>query len=282
MLNQGVRMKKMFLLSFATISFLGFLNTTYAQKKNDPFVANVEGVEIKKSQFDKYYEESLSFVSGKIVTKESALNDLIDKVLGIKRAKANKIQEKPEVIEKIEEILYHAQISQDLEAKLLKITVSDDEVKKYYAENPEYNTSQILLRVRVVPSPEEVVESSNLADEIYKEALSDPNNFNKLAAKYGQSANAPQGGDLGFQPKTRLTPEYYKAIKGAKNGFITKPFRSQYGFHIVKVLDVKPYSKIDMNMYKKIIYDIKRDKILEDYFASFRKKAKIVIHKENL
>jgi len=35
-------------------------------------------------------------------------------------------------------------------------------------------------------------------------------------------------------------------------------------------------------MYKKIIYDIKRDKILNNYFASMRNKAKININKEHL
>jgi peptidyl-prolyl cis-trans isomerase C len=185
------------------------------------------------------------------------------------------------------DILYHAQVSKDLEPTLKTIIVSDNDVNKYYSKNPEYRASQILLRLRANPNKEEVKETYESALNIYK-AITDgadsvqAEKFGKAVYKYSQTNNAVTGGDLGYQPKTKLTPEFYAAIKGKKKGSITKPFRSQYGYHIVQVLGVKTAKQIDKKMYKKIIYDIKRDKLVDEYFVGLRKKAKIKINKDKL
>ncbi|MFL5783554.1 MAG: peptidylprolyl isomerase, partial [Bacteriovoracaceae bacterium] len=83
---------------------------------------------------------------------------------------------------------------------------------------------------------------------------------------------------LGFQPPTRLAPEYFEAIKGKSVGSITPPVRTQMGYHIIKVLGVKSYDQIDKNLYKKIIYDKKRDAMIENYFAQLQKGADVKVN----
>lgn len=249
----------------------------------DPVVATVNGKTIKRSTLYKYHQDNLRFVrSHKQVTLENSLNDLINRIIGIDRAKKNKLDKNPRVIKKMNDILYHAQISKDLEGQLKKIKVSDKEVEKYYQEHPEYRTAQILFRLRAVPSEEEVKETFEKAVKIHNEVSKKPDAFLEYASRFSQSSSAVDGGDLGYQPKTRLTPQYYAAIKGKKIGTITKPFRTQYGIHIVKILGKKTAEQINKDMYKKIIYDIKRDKIVDNYFAGLRKKANIKIEKKHL
>ena len=79
-----------------------------------------------------------------------------------------------------------------------------------------------------------------------------------------------------------LAPEYYNAIKGKKVNFITQPVKTQYGLHIIKVLGEKKYSQINREVYEKLVYDIKRDKILGNYFSSLRSNASIKIEKKFL
>ena len=79
-----------------------------------------------------------------------------------------------------------------------------------------------------------------------------------------------------------MAPEYFKAIKGKSKGFITPPVRTQYGYHIIKVLGVKKYEDIGTPAYNKFVYDRKRDKIIADYFAELRSKAKITILDDRL
>ena len=47
------------------------------------------------------------------------------------------------------------------------------------------------------------------------------------------------------------------------------------GIHIIKVLGVKSFDQIDKNVYKKIIYDAKRDAIIDNYFKNLAKGASI-------
>jgi parvulin-like peptidyl-prolyl isomerase len=238
-------------------------------------VATVNGRSITKKQFEEYHLQNLKFVGQRKITKEVSLQDLINRELGIQKAKKTGTDKDPTVVAKQEDILFHAQISKDLEGEFKKINVTDDDVKKYYENHKEYRTAHILYRVRAEPTPEEVKAALSQSMEIYDILQKEPESFAKYANKFSQTTTAPVGGDLGFQPPTRLAPEYFEAIKGQKVGFITKPVRTQMGFHIIKILGVKSYDQIDKNLYKKIIYDTKRDAIIENYFKNLAKGADV-------
>lgn len=265
-------MKKLMLVAMVTM----FSLSAMAQKD---VVATVNGRAITKKQFEEYHLQNLKFVGQRVITPEVSLQDLINRELGIQKAKKTGLDKDPEIIAKQEDILFNAQTSKDLENEFKKITVSDDEVKKYYDDNKEYRTAHILYRVRVEPTPEEVKAAYEQSMAIYAELQKNPEKFSEMANKYSQTSAAPVGGDLGFQPPTRLAPEYFAAVKGQKVNFITKPVRTQMGFHVIKVLGVKSFDQIDKNLYKKIIYDKKRDALLENYFQNLAKGATI---KKNL
>lgn len=250
--------------------------------QQDPVVATVNGVNITKSVFDESYRQNMMFVSDKVVTKEKVLDDLINRELGIIRAKAAKLEQDQIVKRKMEDVLYHAQISKDLEPKLAKIVVTDKEVEEYYKKFPEYRTAHILFRVEAVPEEDQAFAAQDQARKVYAELQKSPAKFAELANRYSQSSTAPNGGDIGFQPAVRLAPEYFEAINGKANDFITSPVRTQFGYHIIKVLAKKDFKSINTTLYKKIVYDKKRDKILEEYFADLRKSATIKINKEAL
>lgn len=243
--------------------------------QSNQVVATVNGRSITKKQFEEYHLQNLKFVGQRKITKEVSLQDLINRELSVQRAKKTGIDKDPTVISKQEDILFHAQISKDLEGEFKKLTVTDDEVKKYYQVNKEYRTAQILFRLRAEPTPEEVKAGLTQSMEIYEILSKDPGNFAKYANKFSQTSSAPVGGDLGFQPPTRLAPEYFEAIKGQKVGFISKPVRTQMGYHVIKILGVKTFDQIDKNLYKKIIYDKKRDALIENYFKNLAKGANI-------
>jgi len=261
-------MKKLSIAIFAVMMAI----PAFAQNE---VVATVNGRNITKKQFEEYHLQNLKFVGQRKITKEVTLQDLINRELGIQKAKKTGLDKDPAVVAKQEDILFHAQISKDLENEFKKIVVSDDDVKNYYEDNKEYRTAHILYRLRAEPTPEEVKAAFAQNMAIYEQLQKTPEDFTKLANKYSQSSAAPVGGDLGFQPPTRLAPEYFEAIKGKKVGFIAKPVRSQMGYHIIKVLGVKSYDQIDKNLYKKIIYDKKRDALIADYFKKLAAGATI-------
>jgi peptidyl-prolyl cis-trans isomerase C len=264
-----------------TFSLLAISSAIFAQAA-DPVVATVNGVEIKKTQLMQAFEQNVLYVSDKVVTKEKVLDDIINREIGIKKAREGKLDQDPVVKAKMEDVLYHAQISKDLEKKLLSIVVSDKDAQDYYAKNKEYRTAHILFRMRATPQKEEVEEAMKKSMEVYKEVKAKPQMWPELANKYSQSSTAPAAGDLGFLPAIKYAPEYFKAINGKALGYISSPVRTQFGFHIIKLLGVKEWKEVDPAIYKKIVYDQKRDKILEEYFHEGQASAKIKINKEFL
>lgn len=257
----------------------------FAQDKaqQDAVVADVNGVKIKMSTLLSYHEQNLKVVRGnKTIDLESSLNDLIDRVIGIQNGTKNNINKRPDVVKKMNDIIYHAHISDEIAPKLKKIKVDKNEIKNYYEKNPEYKTSQILLRLRAIPSQDEVAKALELSLKLYNELQKDPKKFEELARQHSQVTTANMGGDIGYQPRVRLSTEYFEAIEGKRIGYITQPFRTQYGIHIVKVTGKKEFKQIDEKLYEKILYDVQRDKILADYFEGERKKANIKINKKKL
>ncbi len=248
----------------------------------DPVVATVDGLEIKKSQLDQAYAQNLLYVSNKRVTKEKVLNDIISRELGVKRAKAESLQEDPIVKAKMEDVLYHAKISKDLEGKLKEINVTDKEAEDYYKSHKEIRTAHILFRTQALPEQAEIDAAVKQALVVYDELKKKPQNWAELANKYSQTANATSAGDMGFQPAINYAPEYFDHIKSKAVGYISPPVKTQFGFHIIKVLGIREWKDVDPALYKKIVYDQKRDKILDQYFAEMRKSASIKINKNLL
>jgi peptidyl-prolyl cis-trans isomerase C len=273
----GINMQISILLTIFLILFHG-----HNLKAAPNVVATVDGISIFDSELEKSYQQNLLFLGPQRVTREKVLQDMIHRVLGIKKAKNEKLDDNPIVKEKMEDVLYHAQISKDLEQEFIKIKVTDQEVEKYYSEHKEYRTAHILFRLRAAPTPQEIDAAISQALDVYKDLKDNPDKFSEQANKYTQSTTGPVGGDLGFLPAVRLAPEYFKAIKNKNIGYITSPVRTQFGIHVIKILAVKDFQMVDKEMYKKILYDQKRDQFIDQYFQELKKKAKIKIFKEFL
>ena len=259
-----------------------FSSQINAIEKKDSIIATINDSKITQSELNSAYMQNMRVISNKPVTRKKVLTDLINRKLGIEKAKKGELNANPIVKQKIEDILYHAQISKDLEPQFKKITIKEQEIKDYYKNFPEYRTAHILLRIRVKKTQEEAQAALSQALKIYNILKKSPKKFPELANKYSQSISAETGGDMGFQPASRLAPEYFKAIKNKNPGFISPPIRTQFGYHIIKILDEKDFEQINKPLYSKLVFDSKRDTIIEKYFSTLRKGAKIEIKNKDL
>src|SRR5262249_60356727 len=65
--------------------------------------------------------------------------------------------------------------------------------------------------------------------------------FAELAKKYSEDeASAKQGGDLDYFGKGRMVPEFDQVVFSMEAGTISDPVKTQYGYHIIKLVDKKP------------------------------------------
>ena len=122
------------------------------------------------------------------------------------------------------------------EKVLKKITPTDEEVKKYYEDHKDDYFNAKASHI-LVPTEKE-------AKEINKE-LDKGADFAKLAKEKSTDPTAKEnGGNLGEFNNTTMVKEFTDAIKDMTPGEISKPVKTDYGYHIIK-LDEKTPRKFD-------------------------------------
>jgi peptidyl-prolyl cis-trans isomerase C len=114
---------------------------------------------------------------------------------------------------------------------------SDKEIQNYYEKNKEAQFTTPEQRcVRHILFNKDQKEK---AEEV-KQKLENGGDFAKLAKEYSQDpGSAEKGGDLGCLGKGETVPEFEQAAFGAKQGEIVGPVKTEFGYHILKVTDVK-------------------------------------------
>lgn len=83
-----------------------------------------------------------------------------------------------------------------------------------------------------------LVQTKAQADAIEAE-IEHGKSFEELASKYSMCPSGQKGGDLGYFGKGQMVPEFEKAAFNMAIGEVSEPVETQFGWHIIKVLDKK-------------------------------------------
>ncbi|WP_066367977.1 peptidylprolyl isomerase [Neobacillus fumarioli] len=140
-------------------------------------------------------------------------------------------------------------------AAMKDIKVTDKELKDYYNNyKPEIKVRHIL------------VKDEKTANDI-KQQLDKGANFADLAKKYStDTGSAQNGGDIGWitnQTASQFDPDFIKAAYALKVNQISAPVKSQFGYHIIEVTQIKPKQSFD-KMKSQIEEQVKSSKLTND------------------
>lgn len=118
-------------------------------------------------------------------------------------------------------------------AKLVKdATVPDDQLKALYEQN--------IANYDQVHSAHILVADKAKADQIFATVTADPSKFAAEAkANSTDTSNKDNGGDLGFAGRGQFVTEFENAIFSGKVGTIVGPVKTQFGYHIIKIIEHK-------------------------------------------
>ena len=150
------------------------------------------------------------------------------------------------------------------------VTVTDDEIAKYFADHTAdytdpagYRSRQIFLRLPKSDAPEYAAALSKanaLMGEIQKK-LADGVDFGELAKQYSEEPTTKgQGGDMGFLPKGILPEAVDTAAFALNPGQVSAPVQTMYGLHLIKLedkQDARPKSLDDVraDVREKLVVD---------------------------
>ncbi|MGB6100798.1 MAG: SurA N-terminal domain-containing protein [Comamonas sp.] len=135
----------------------------------------------------------------------------------------------------------------DLDAIKNGLSVSEDDLRTYYKENQdrlagkeERRASHILINAPKDEPAAEREKARQKAQELLAQVRKDPSSFAELAKKSSQDpGSAPQGGDLGFFARDAMVKPFADAVFAMKKGDISDVVETDFGYHIIKLTDVK-------------------------------------------
>ncbi len=237
----------------------------------NPIVAKVDGKEITRTDVYRFIQtmpqnvQQLPAVSVYPIAMEQVVNT---RIVQTQADKAD-IEQTPEFKREIEvvkqQIARNLYLQKQVDAKI-KDNMIKDEYKKYSKNIPaveERNARHILLKTE--DKAKAVLEKLNKGGK-----------FEELAKELSVGPTAPKGGDLGYFAKTEMVTEFSDAVFGMKKGeTLKKPVKTQFGWHVIKLVDVRERAKPTLEQMTPAIRAELSRKVLDNLIKEWRKDAKI-------
>ncbi len=135
----------------------------------------------------------------------------------------------------------------DLDTVKKSIAVNDQDLKTYYEQNAarlggkeERRASHILIAVPKNATAAEREKAKAKAEELLAAVKKAPDSFAEVAKKYSQDpGSAAQGGDLDYFARGAMTKPFEDAAFALGKGQISGLVETEFGYHIIKVTDIK-------------------------------------------
>ncbi len=125
------------------------------------------------------------------------------------------------------------------------VVISDEDVKSYYEENIDLYQEEQQVKARHIlfkfdeETPQEEEEKVRARALSVLEKARAGEDFADLAKEYSEGPSKEEGGDLGYFSRGQMVKPFDDAAFGMKKGEISDLVKTQYGYHIIKVEDIK-------------------------------------------
>lgn len=202
---------------------------------------------------------------------EMIVNQMVnDRLVAIDAKKQNLDSDsvtKQRIAEITEQVIRDRYVEKALDGK-----ITDKAIKERYNE-----------LIKSIPDQNEIRASHILvADEkTAKDVLAKLNkgeDFAKLAKQYSTDGTKENGGDLGYFIKGAMVPEFADAAFALKKGDVSKaPVKTQFGYHIIKVVDIRKHVKPTLEQIQDRIRAQLTDEQIRKMVDDLRAKSKVEI-----
>jgi peptidyl-prolyl cis-trans isomerase SurA len=158
------------------------------------------------------------------------------------------------------------------------------EVEDRRAARGEIHVAHILIKPKQEADGEKNAQSK--INEIYDRLLRGEN-FEELASKFSEDGgSAKKGGELPWFGTNKMVAEFEEASYSiTKDGDICPPFKTSYGWHIVKRLGLKPvpaFADVEKELKTKVTKDSRAERTRTSFVARIKKDYNFVYRPENL
>ncbi|MDR1730495.1 MAG: peptidylprolyl isomerase [Synergistaceae bacterium] len=252
------------------------------QKDPERILATVEGEAIREKDVD----QILLMAGPQAATydnpqgRQAILEELIAANLFTLSGKKMGIDKTPAVMSTITSLTNQTIARAAIEKILQGVAVSEDEIKKFYDDNPTQFTTPEQIHVRHILVSDDVTSADTIKDIQAK--LSEGVSFDVLAMDRSICPSAPQGGDLGFFSQGQMVPEFETAAFALQNpGDLSEPVKTSFGWHLIRMEERKPASTLAYDNVKpqiaQYLLNEKRAKKYQEVLAELKKEYRVEI-----
>ncbi|MGE3973289.1 MAG: SurA N-terminal domain-containing protein [Bdellovibrionales bacterium] len=236
--------------------------------QRDRYEGYLQQIQISAGQFEKDLKDSARVSSVRSVMsdvlKPTELELQKNKELANLRADADYVEVDTNEVQKlpVSESEVQAFLAQpDAETKLKSLF---EQNKQRYETTEQVRASHILFRFDNTPASEQAALKK--AQDFARRAKTE--DFGNLAARASEDPGSKaKKGDLGFFTRGKMDETFEKAAFELKPGIVSEPVKSQFGYHLIKVMEKKPaqsipFEKAKMELAKEAAAAQKAEKIV--------------------
>jgi peptidyl-prolyl cis-trans isomerase C len=212
-----------------------------SSKSADPTIATVNGRAVKRAEFDAFLKLK-RIPEGDKSLRARALDQYLEREALTDTIASEKTLDNTAMRAELRELEKELVISRYFD-KMLADKVNDAAVRAHYESNAakyeetKVHVAHILLRTHPGMSEEERKAKLTAARDAYAR-LTKGEDFAKVADALSEDRiSAKKGGDLGFVRQGSLDPRFSEKIFAMKQGELSEPFETSFGFDVAKVLE---------------------------------------------
>jgi len=216
-------------------------------------------------------------------TRDFLENYVIPREVLYQEAKKNGLDKNKEILAKIEDARRAILIDALLEEALrTRGEVSEEEIQRYYKDNPTLFTEPQEIKIRHI-----VVNTEPALKEVVTK-LSQGESFEKLASTYNIGNFKEDGGNLGYIRRGQLAPPFAQFEEAGfslrKRGEISEVVSTPYGYHIIRLEDLRGSTLKPLNRVKEkirfFLQPKKKQEAYLEYVKEAKSKAKVLINEK--
>ncbi len=263
---------------FLFSSLTGCSNIDGEGKPDGPVLANVGKGFISEGDYLKQVARVPEWARSQFKGDEGKnkfLDEMVKREMIYQHAKKMKLNNDREFIDKVKEFEKMTLVSLVLKKEVEdKAFVDDAEVKEFFDSNADKFTIGTQLKASHI-----LVETEKEAKDIH-DKIKKGENFASLArAQSKDKGSAEKGGDLGYFGRGKMVPEFEKAASSLKPGEVSEPVQTRFGYHIIKLTDIKKGKPANFEQskdsIKKQLLAEKRKKMFDTYVDKLEVDSKV-------
>ena len=200
--------------------------------------------------------------------KKQLLEDLVNQELFYMQAKEDQLHN--DEMKKIEENMLKQYA---INKVLSNVTLTEEEKKAFFEANKsKFNKPESASAKHIL------VDSEELANDILNKINNNEMTFEAAASANSTCPSKDAGGDLGTFTRGQMVPEFEEAVFNMKNGEVSGPVKTQFGYHLIKLENLQAGGESE---YEEVSNEIERSLMYQKQSEAYNKELNNLKSKYN-